>query len=51
MNWAFWDGKVSQHWYREEHPLDTQTSKTVTPTELGEKSISGRPEESREGEA
>jgi len=22
MNWAWWDGKVSRHWHRHEHPLD-----------------------------
>jgi cytochrome b subunit of formate dehydrogenase len=25
MNWAWWDGKVSLHHYREEHALDTDT--------------------------
>ena len=25
MSWAWWDGKVSMHHYREEHGLDTQT--------------------------
>jgi len=24
MNWACWDGKVSEEWYRHEHPLDTE---------------------------
>lgn len=23
MNWAAWNGKVSKHWQKEEHPLDT----------------------------
>jgi hypothetical protein len=23
MNWAAWDGKVSAHWYAEEHSLDS----------------------------
>jgi cytochrome b subunit of formate dehydrogenase len=22
MNWAWWDGKVSEHWQHEEHPLE-----------------------------
>ena len=22
LNWACWNGKVSQHWQEEEHPLD-----------------------------
>jgi cytochrome b subunit of formate dehydrogenase len=25
MNWAWWDGKVSGHHYREEHGLDSET--------------------------
>jgi cytochrome b subunit of formate dehydrogenase len=25
MNWAWWDGKVSEHHYREEHGLDSET--------------------------
>jgi len=25
MNWAWWDGKVSEHHYREEHGLDVET--------------------------
>ena len=25
LNWACWDGRVSESWYRHEHPLDTQT--------------------------
>jgi cytochrome b subunit of formate dehydrogenase len=30
MNWAWWDGKVSAHHYREEHGLDSQTLLAVT---------------------
>ena len=26
MNWAWWDGKVEEHWQREEHPLDQSPS-------------------------
>jgi cytochrome b subunit of formate dehydrogenase len=26
LNWACWDGKVSEEWYQHEHPLDTKTS-------------------------
>ncbi|MHB8519447.1 MAG: cytochrome b/b6 domain-containing protein [Limisphaerales bacterium] len=31
FNWAWWDGKVSAHWYREEHPLHdlTQTEPSL----------------------
>ena len=25
MNWAWWDGKVTEHWQKEEHPLDKST--------------------------
>jgi cytochrome b subunit of formate dehydrogenase len=25
MNWSWWDGKVSEHHYREEHGLDSET--------------------------
>jgi hypothetical protein len=25
MNWAWWDGKMSEHHYREEHGLDGAT--------------------------
>ena len=25
MNWAWWDGQVSEHWQSEEHPLDRST--------------------------
>jgi formate dehydrogenase gamma subunit len=40
LNWAAWNGKVTQHWHRDEHPLDTQaegfdetaaTEKAATP--------------------
>ena len=24
LNWACWNGKVSQHWHQEEHPLDIE---------------------------
>jgi formate dehydrogenase gamma subunit len=26
LNWACWSGKVSEHWHREEHPLDGHSS-------------------------
>ena len=29
LNLACWDGKVSEHWHNEEHPLDTRTSTSV----------------------
>jgi cytochrome b subunit of formate dehydrogenase len=35
MNWAWWDGKVSLHHYREEHSLDSETLLTVVETEAG----------------
>jgi len=25
MNWSWWDGKVAEHHYREEHGLDSET--------------------------
>ena len=25
LNWAWWDGRVTEHWYREEHGLDEAT--------------------------
>ena len=28
INWAFWDGKVSNRWYRAEHLLDTDPTKS-----------------------
>ncbi|MBI4326583.1 MAG: cytochrome b/b6 domain-containing protein [Chloroflexi bacterium] len=31
LNWACWDGKVSEHWYREEHPLDDRLLKAAPP--------------------
>lgn len=32
LNWAWWDGKVSKHWYEEEHGLDTAlTSEPAAP--------------------
>ena len=29
MNWAWFDGKVDEHWYAEEHPLDNRADSTV----------------------
>ncbi|MBI5388018.1 MAG: cytochrome b/b6 domain-containing protein [Verrucomicrobia bacterium] len=26
LNWACWDGRVSEEWYRHEHPLDTKAT-------------------------
>ncbi len=39
INWAWWDGKVSEEWHEEEHPLDKshQSDKAKT-AELAEKS-------------
>jgi formate dehydrogenase gamma subunit len=32
LNWACWDGYVSQHWHEEEHPLETSARKNpITP--------------------
>jgi hypothetical protein len=25
MNWAWWDGKMTRHHYRDEHGLDSET--------------------------
>jgi hypothetical protein len=33
MNWAWWDGKVAAHHYREEHGLDSETLLAVAETE------------------
>lgn len=34
MNWAWWDGKVPEHWQHEEHPLDkTPDAQDVKPPE------------------
>jgi hypothetical protein len=30
MNWAWWDGKMSLHHYRDEHGLDSQALTEVT---------------------
>jgi len=35
MNWAWWDGKVSLHHYREEHGLDSQTLLAAAEAEAG----------------
>jgi hypothetical protein len=42
LNMACWDGKVSEHWQKEEHALDTATlpsaaSHTPGPAELAGK--------------
>jgi formate dehydrogenase gamma subunit len=31
LNWSFWNGKVSQDWYRQEHPLDQAALPTAAP--------------------
>ena len=31
INWAWWDGKVSAHWYAEEHGLDVPVAPLVPP--------------------
>ena len=33
MNWSWWDGKVSEHHYREEHGLDSETLLAVARSE------------------
>lgn len=35
MNWAWWDGKMSLHHYREEHGLDGETLLAAAPAESG----------------
>ncbi len=36
LNMACWDGRVSEHWQKEEHPLDVQfKSSKVTETNIG----------------
>ena len=26
MNWAWWDGKMPEHWQHDQHPLDKSTA-------------------------
>ena len=32
MNWAWWDGRMTLHHYREEHPLDLETVREAEPS-------------------
>ena len=41
MNWAWWDGKVSEHHYREEHGLDTETLLAAISSEAGSSNGNG----------
>lgn len=36
MNWSWWDGKVSEHWQKEEHPLEKLPAKEKSEPPLGE---------------
>jgi formate dehydrogenase gamma subunit len=36
LNMACWDGKVSEHWQEEEHPLEKMNLKPATPAPAGE---------------
>jgi hypothetical protein len=31
LNLACWDGRVSKHWHKEEHPLDTTATPAANP--------------------
>jgi len=41
MNWAWYDGKVSEHHYREEHGLDSEALLAAARHEHGEHTLSG----------
>src|SRR5947199_7085184 len=43
LNWACWNGKVSRHWQKEEHPLDS----SATPDVLGHNGSNDVPELTR----
>lgn len=47
VNWSWWDGKVDDHWYAEEHPLDDKALREAQPdgsgAENGELVASGEP--------
>ncbi|MHC1766219.1 MAG: cytochrome b/b6 domain-containing protein [Verrucomicrobiia bacterium] len=43
-NWAWWDGKVDDHWYAEEHPLDVPGSRQG---ELGAEADQSQPQAAR----
>ena len=32
LNWACWNGKVSKHWQKEEHPLEPQKGRSDSKT-------------------
>ena len=47
LNWACWDGRVSESWYRHEHPLDTAS--LGEPTAGKNKPKPGQPSAQRKG--
>jgi len=49
MNWAWWDGRVSVHHYREEHGLDSDTLVGATLDELASKTPNSETENNDEG--
>jgi cytochrome b subunit of formate dehydrogenase/5-methylcytosine-specific restriction endonuclease McrA len=50
MNWAWWDGKVSEHHYEEEHGLDSETLLAARKEESAQEEKSGSSEDNEEPE-
>jgi hypothetical protein len=55
MNLACWDGRVSEHWQEEEHPLDDRSPTGMTPhilqqAPLAETTDTPPPSTSKEGQ-
>lgn len=49
MNWAWWDGKVSEHHYREEHGLDSETLLAAAAARSESNSTGSTPEDNGNG--
>ncbi len=47
MNWAWWDGKMSEHHYRDEHGLDSET--LLAAARAGSNSTGSAPEDNGNG--
>ena len=50
MNWAWWDGKVSEHHYQEEHGLDSETILAARAAEAKAEAEAGAEERKLEAE-
>lgn len=50
MNWAWWDGRVSEHHYEEEHGLDSETLLAARNEERAQEEKSGSSESDDESE-